>query len=231
MKFLLIKNLKIMTNKMFKSFPAVISLLFLIPLLCNAQVKKIPIDESFIWKEKTNNTETFEFEVKKGTKNLEMKFEGYINEGSLKLTIKNSEGYKASGFSLVCTHSKKSNSESNSGSNARERERSKERENARSSHHSSSANSISNSSSSSSSASNSSSSTSKEVSVSVSIDEDTEKIGNSRHEKSYSKTESNEEGARGVMTKNIESPKPGIWTVKINLEDVSGELSAKINLN
>ncbi|MCP4180497.1 MAG: hypothetical protein GY756_22270, partial [bacterium] len=42
------------------------------------------------------------------------------------------------------------------------------------------------------------------------------------------KTESNSEGARGVLNKDIKNPTPGDWVFIIYPDDASGKLSAEI---
>ncbi|MBI9067699.1 MAG: hypothetical protein JEZ09_10435 [Salinivirgaceae bacterium] len=226
-----LKNLSIL--------PVFVISMLLVPFSSVGQKKQIPVDETIKWNQKTSKTETIEFEVKKGVEELEMNFEGNISQGSLKLTLRNPKGYKASGFSLLSSGSKHSPSSRESISAKADKELSEERERAEKSKSSSYSSSSSSSSKSSSSASSSSSSTSVSydsdsdtgVSIDVNVTKDNgdeKKTNIKRRDKSVVKTESNEEGARGVMKKTIKKPESGIWIVSIELENVKGELSAKI---
>ena len=64
-----------------KLYKTIFVLLFLAPILCNAQKEKNGVDKEFTFDEESK-TESFTFNVKEGTKELKINFDGHISEGS-----------------------------------------------------------------------------------------------------------------------------------------------------
>ena len=230
-----------------------LSIIFLATLIISPvfiYAQKVGFEKEFSFNENSKK-EGFTFEVKEGTKELIIDFEGVISTGGLKVKITDPEGNQVSGFSLKASKNRtrtfsydldagstdaekkekaeKAEKDKKEVEEAREtretrqvREVRAEAREARASGRSSSRSSTSSSSSS----SNSSSS----VSVSVETDESGHSVTktNKTHIYTKEKTETSESGARGVINKEITNPVPGTWEFTIYPDDAEGKLSAKI---
>ncbi|MFK7808897.1 MAG: hypothetical protein AB8F74_13920 [Saprospiraceae bacterium] len=200
-------------------------LFFLVVPLCfllfsttvsNAQKGVKGLDETFTWSE-ASETKTILIDIKEGARKLKMNFEGEIKTGDLVVTAYDPDGNKAAHLSLICSKGKNTYihidipDEGGTGSN-------------------SSSNSDSNSST-----------TSEGTSVTVTTTTTTEDGDKKRKHKHKNKvknkksksntrvsTDSNSEGSKGIMHKNIVNPDAGTWKLIIKTERVSGELEASV---
>lgn len=204
----------------------------------SSQVKNIPFNETLSWSG-TSQNKTIEFEVKEGIKKLEIEVEGEITSGSLILNVFDVNQIKVSEFSLLTQKpnhkpsSYKSLSEKANRDLERERARAREQEKTREKS-SSGSNSYSYSSSSNATSHSTPNSininTKKEASIEVTEANTTEShIRTKKQNESMIKTESNDKKSNGVIFKVIENPKPGIWKINIEIEEVSGKLTTRIN--
>jgi hypothetical protein len=211
-----------------------LALFILTPMLSFAQNEKVGVDKDFTFDE-NSKTETFTFEVKKGTKKININFEGTISKGGLKVKITDPDGNKISGFSLKTSRSGTRTLSYSYSSDSDDKTRAEDSERAGSSSSSSKSANASSSSRSSASASSSSSSRSRassRTSVRADVNNPDSLIINNSKTNEYiytnNKTENDKAGARGVINKEITNPTVGVWKFTIYPNDTEGQLVAKI---
>lgn len=233
-----------------------LSIIFLATLIISPvfiYAQKVRFEKEFSINEDSKR-EAFTFEVKEGTKELIIDFEGIISTGGLKVKITDPEGNQISGFSLKAsknrtrtfsydldagsTDAKKKEKAEKAEKDKKEVEEVKETRETRETRQvreiraeareaRASARSSSRSSTSSSSSSSNSGSS---VSVSAETDESGHSVTktNKTHIYTKEKTETSESGARGVINKEITNPVSGTWQFTIYPDDAKGKLLAKI---
>lgn len=166
--------------------------LFLISIFfeVKSQTNYNKLDSTFLYN-KTTKVQEFTFEVKKGSRKIDIKISGSITEGSLELEFIDPEEMNMAGYNLKCTNSDynlKIETATRSSNNKK------------------------------------SVITRKSRNVNDSIKE--ERIDKMNYERNVENIES----AKAVLIKEIKNPIPGIWTLKINTYDATGELAPKIKI-
>ena len=150
------------------------------------------------------------FEVRGSSKVLTMAFEGKITSGSIEIEVIDPDGEEQNGFELSTTRQSKSgySVSSSTGKNIVE---------VYSGAEGSGASVIVSKNSGSGKNSNSNSNSND---------------GSSRTTaESYEVSDSGNSTAKGVLSETIASPKPGIWTILIDSENVTGDISFKVKQN
>ena len=173
-----------------------------------AQKAPKSIQENYNWKEATKS-ETLYIDLEKKSESMMLNLDGVIKKGTLEVTLYSPKGEKIPGFLLLCDGTEGHNVSMNiSVGEDDDVEQS-------------TSTSTTTSRTSSSSSANSASKASSSSNVSIGSSSKTSTF-------SQSSTNHNSKGAKGVISKVISDPEPGIWKIIISLKDVTGTLKVDV---
>jgi len=184
------------------------------------------IKEQFTWKD-ASKSQTLYIDLEKKSKNMMLNLDGVIKKGSLEVTLVNPKGETIPGFLLVCDETEGHNVSMNISVGEDDE-----------TNQSASASSTTSRSSSSASARSAQKARSAETaraagtarSASKARTENSMSISSSAKTSTYSQSSTHSaNGAKGVMSKIISDPEPGIWKITIALKDVTGTLNVDVD--
>ena len=203
-------------------------LIILLPTLISSQKGVANFDDEFTWSKKST-TETIYIDVKKGADALALVFEGSITEGDLDLIAYDPDGNKVAGFSLETAGSNGVQVFVETGQSDNELSITTHGENGASTISYGSNIDIK----------TDSDGESKSYTIRTGPKDKKKKKNKNKNKnknkdktsKSYTVTSTSEgsQNAKGVMTKVITDPMPGQWKIVMDINNVTGELSAKID--
>ena len=205
--------------------------LICLPLFTFSQ-KDTGYKKEFNWN-KSSESKTIEVEVKQGADKLSMEFKGKISKGSFNLTAYDPEGNKAAGFSLVCSGENHIHIESGEGTTSTIHSGSGSNNHIHVQSNGDKTTTITTESNGNNQVHVESKGSTNSTVVTRSNGKSKSKVKRkSKHKDdgvySVVSTNTDSKGAKGVMVKTLDNPMPGTWKFELEVEEVTGTLTAEI---